>query len=178
MRFTGWLLTGALIVPFSVMGQTIPSPESSKPPQISIQAQHFLNLLTAEDQSEINLAHLALKKSRNPQVRQYAKSKILAADPAMKQGAMQFAKQHNAAVPGYATSTDKAEYYYLSKLSGKAFDKAYMSYEDEKQNADLIMVKNEIKAAKNPRLKSYVQKEEMPVQQAAQSAKQIASSLG
>ncbi len=177
MRFTGWLLTGALIVPFSVMAQTVPSPKSSKPSQISIQAQHFLNLLTAEDQSEINLAHLALKKSSNPQVRQYAKDKILAADPAMKQGAMQFAKQTNAAVPGYATSTGKAEYYYLSKLSGTAFDKAYMSYEDQKQNADLIMVKNEIRAARNPQLKSYVQKEEKPVQQAAQSAKQIANGL-
>jgi putative membrane protein len=177
MRFTGWLLAGALIVPCGMTGQTVALPTNSKPPQISIQAQHFLNLLAAEDQSEIDLAHLALKKSSNPQVQQYARSKILAADPSMKKGAMRIAMRNNAAVPGYPTSTDKAEYYYLSRLTGKAFDKAYMSYEDEKQNADLIMVKNEIKAAQNPQLKSWVQKEETPVQQAAQSAKQIANSL-
>lgn len=186
MKIRPLILSAALVFPLAVvpvtaMGQNTPHDNmmpSGQSPQISVQAQHFFNTIASEDASEISLAHLALKKSDNSQVKNYAKSKILAADPSMKHKAIQLAKRNHASVPGFPTSTDKAEYYYLSKLSGKSFDKAYMDYEDAKQRADLIMVKNEAAGAKNPHLKAYAQKEETPVRQAAQSAKQIAQSLG
>lgn len=175
MRLTPWLVTTILIVPLSVAGQTHPAPTTA--PKISIQAQHFLNLIASEDASEISLAQLALKKSSNPQVRQYAKTKILAADPSMKKGAMSIGQQNHAPVDGFPNATDKAEYYYLSRLSGQDFDKAYMSYEDAQQNSDLIVVQNEVEATKNQQVKAYAQKEETPVREAAQSAQQIAQAL-
>lgn len=176
MKIPALLVCAALAVPFAAVAQSNMPP--SKSPQISVQAQHFLTVLASEDQSEIDLAHLALKKSNNPQVQQYAKSKILAADPSMKQGAQQLGQKEDAPVAGFPPSSGKAEYYYLSKLSGKAFDKAYMNYEDAKQNFDLIVVAAEAKEAKNPQVKAFAQKEETPVRQAAQSAKQIAQSMG
>lgn len=180
MKFSGWILTAALMVPLTVAGQAVTTDltSSGKSPQISVQDEHFLNLIANEDQSEIELARLALRKSSNPQVQQYAKTKILAADPSMEQAAKKLAKQSKAPAPGLPTSTDKAEYYYLSKLSGKAFDKAYMNYEDAKQNSDLILVQNEAASAKNQELKQYAQKEETPVGQAAESARRIAQALG
>lgn len=180
MKLSGLILTTALAVPLAAAGQSTPHANMgvTQAPQISVQAQHFLNLITSEDQSEINLAKLALKKSSNPQVQQYAKTKILAADPLMKQRAMEIAHQNHAPVPGFVTSADKAEYYYLSKFSGKAFDKAYMNYEDAQQRSDLILVQNEAASAKNQQLKNYAQTEETPVRQAAQSAKVIAKAIG
>jgi putative membrane protein len=180
MRVSGWILTTALVVPLTVAGQNANpnSMGSSQSPQVSLQAQHFLNLIASEDQSEINLAKLALKKSSNPQIQQYARTSILAADPSMKQDALKIAEQNHAPVDGFPTSADKAEFYYLSKLSGKAFDKAYMDYEDAKQREDLILVQNEATAAKNQQLRKYAEKEEGPVQQAAESAKRIAQSIG
>jgi predicted outer membrane protein len=179
MKIQALILCAAMAIPSSLAAQN-PAPMSKtnpNPPGISLQAQHFLNVIASEDASEINLANLALKKSANPQVRQYAKSKILAADPSMKTDAITVAKQNRASVPGFPTATDQAEFYYLDKLSGKSFDQEYMSYEDAQQAADLIMVANEAKAAKNPQIKSYAQKEVTPVREAAQSAQQIAQVL-
>lgn len=180
MRISKWMLTAAVVAPLTVVGQG-PTKSSTitsgKGPQISLQAQHFLTVLGDEDQSEINLAHLALKKSNNPKVQEYARTKILAADPAMEAGAKKLSLENNTSAPGYPSGSDKAEFYYLSKLSGKDFDIAYMGYEDAKQNEDLIVVQNETLTAKNPQVKQFAQKEETPVREAADSAKSIAQSL-
>lgn len=133
-------------------------------------------MLANEDQSEIELANLALKKSGNAKVQQYAKSKILAADPSMEDEAKKIAAQ-SAPPPGFPTPSDKAEYYYLSKLSGKDFDLAYMGYEYAKQREDLIVVQNEAAAGKDPQVKAFAQKEETPVRAAADSAQSIALEL-
>lgn len=182
MKIYPLILSAALLVPVAATGQSHRKYDMgssrSNAPHVSLQAQHFLNTIAAEDQSEIDLAHLALRKSGNPQVKNYAKTKILAADPSMERGAMKIGKQNNAPVVSFPNGTDKAEYYYLSKLSGKNFDKAYMNYENAQQHADMIMVNSEKAGAKNQQLKSYARKEAGPVQSAAQSAGRIAHSLG
>lgn len=180
MKRSEWVLTVALVVPLAAVGQAVTSPNvmgSDKPTQSALQAQHFLTVLANEDQSEIDLAHLALKKSGDAQVKEYATTKILAADPAMEQGAKKLSLQNKAPAPGHPNGPDKAEFYYLSKLSGKNFDAAYMSYEDAKQREDLIVVQNEAASEKNPQVKQFAEEEEKPVQEAADSAKTIAQSL-
>lgn len=178
MKIPVFIACLALALPVTVAGQIAEREEPSGPsPQISIQAQHFLDVLAKEDQSEIDLANLALSKTDNPQVKAYAKSKILAADPEMERQAKAIAQQNHAPILAIPSKTGSAEKYYLSKLSGKDFDKAYMGYEDQKQSADLIMVQNEIKTAKNPQIKDFAQKVETPVQKAAQSAKEIAQAI-
>lgn len=179
MKISAWLLTAALVVPLPAVGQ-VSSPDvigGGKPTQATLQAEHFLDVLGNEDQSEINLAHLVLKKSSNQQVKEYAKTKILDADPAMEDGAKKLALQNHTPPPGFPTGSDKAEFYYLSKLSGKNFDLAYMSYEDAKQREDLIVVQNEAATEKNPQVKQFAQQQVKPVQAAADSAKTIAESL-
>jgi putative membrane protein len=180
MKISEWVITAALAVPLTLMGQKVTSPNvmgSDKPTQGKLQSQHFLTVLANEDQSEIDLAHLALKKSSNAQVKEYARTKILAADPAMEEGAKKLSLENGAPAPGFPSGPDKAEFYYLSKLSGKDFDAAYMGYEDAKQREDLIVVENEAASDKNPQVKQFAQKEEKPVQEAADSAKTIAQSL-
>lgn len=179
MRISGWMLAACVAAPTALGAQTMPQNiTAGQPPQISLQGQHFLETLASEDQSEIDLAKLALRKSNDPQVKEYARSKILAADPSMEQEAKNLGKQKHAVVTGFPSSTAKAEYYYLSKFSGKAFDKAYMNYEDAKQREDLIVVQNEAKGGKDPDVKGYAQKEVTPVREAADSAKNIAQALG
>ncbi|MFP5250192.1 MAG: DUF4142 domain-containing protein [Acidobacteriota bacterium] len=178
------ILSAMLIVPLTALGQktnhsgdNMSSSQSNKP-RISLEAQHFLVTIATEDQSEIDLAHLALKKSNNPKVQQYAKTKILAADPSMEKQAKQIARENNSPIVSFPNATDKAEYSYLSQLSGKKFDQAYIGYEDAQQHSDSIMVNNESTGAKNQQVRSYAQKEAGPVGQAAQSAGKIAASLG
>lgn len=183
MKIQALILTTALAVPMALVGQ---SPRQNNATdknwnnssQLSNHDRLFLHTLSSEDQSEIDLAKLALQKSTNPQVQQYAKSKILAADPSMEQGALRIAQQDHSPVSAAPNATDKAEYKDLAKLSGKEFDRAYMRYESRQQSADLTVVQNEVTSATNSQVSSFARKEETPVRQAAQSANQIARSLG
>lgn len=192
MKIQALMACAALAVPVTLAGQStnhpsspipspaVPSPANpgqNHPAQLSKHDRLFLHAIASEDQSEIELAQLALQKSTNPQVQQYAKTKILAADPSMKQQAEQIAQQNHSPVTSSPSPVQKAEYKNLARLSGKLFDQAYMKYEGRQQSADLKVVKNEITTARNSQVSQYAQKEETPVQQAAQAAQHIASSL-
>ncbi|MFP5276335.1 MAG: DUF4142 domain-containing protein [Acidobacteriota bacterium] len=181
MKMQVFILSAALaaFIPLAAQASQPPAnPSSTSAAHLSNHDRLFLHTLASEDQSEINLAKLALQKSKNAQVQQYAKSKILAADPAMKQGAVQLAAQHHTAISSSPNQVQKAEYANLSNLAGSSFDRAYARYEGKQQAEDLIVVQDETHSAKDPQVGSYAQREVTPVQQAAQAAKQMANSMG
>jgi predicted outer membrane protein len=169
-----WILSAVLAVPTVLAAQTTSSLQHSSGTD---QDGFFLHTLASEDQSEIHLAKLALDKSHNPQVRQYAKSKILAADPDMKKEAQQLAQQIDLSITTDPDAKMRAEYQTLSRLSGEPFDQAYAKYESHKQQADLTTVQNETVTATNSKVRNFALKEEKPVGEAAQSAQQLAESL-
>lgn len=170
----------------SQSGQTISNPatksssdaKQANPNQNSTQAsspsQVFLQTIAREDTAEINLAKLALKKSKNPQVRKYAQS-ILSADPAMRQGAEKVARSEHLTIDTGGNTAGQAEYQTLQVMSGKQFDKAYMKYEAKKQANDLELVNQEIKVTKDQKVKNYAQKERPAVQKAAKKSQQLGS---
>lgn len=169
------ILTATLIVPMTMTAQTTIS--KSKSSHLSANDQLFLHTLASEDESEIQLAKLAMKKSSDPQIQQYAKTKILAADPSMEQQAKEVAQQENAQISAEPNATQKAQYKNLSKLSGKDFDRAYVKYEDRKQKADLVDVQNKTVTAMSTKVRDFAQKQVTPVKQAAQAAEQLAQSM-
>lgn len=173
MRIQAFILSTALIVPMTVAGQVRSNYNTSK---LSNHDQQFLQKLACEDQSEIDMAKMALQKSHNPQVQNYAKT-LLSADPAMEQQAKQIAKQDHQTISASPSQAEKQEYNKLSKLSGKQFDQEYIKYESWKQGADLKTVKNETTAATNGIVRNYSAKEETPVWQASQSANKLAQAL-
>lgn len=190
MKVQAWILSGILAFPLTMMGQSMAnqnnnqnkawnnSSQNTSSQQLSNTDQHFLSKLAREDQSEIDMAHLALKKSSNPQVRNYAQNKILAADPSMEHQAKNLAQRDNAMISATPTTMAKQEYDRLSNLSGKQFDQAYMKYEARKQEADLDAVQHEINSTNNQKVKNYAENEETPVRQASQSAQRIDKSMG
>lgn len=145
--------------------------------QISSSDKSFLQALIQEDMSEIQLAHLALQKSSSPEVKQYANSKILAADPDMRDRAEQIAKQYGMTPPKGPNARQDQTYGKLAKQSGKLFDNAYMNYEADQQSADVNLVQAEINSTDNPTVKSYAQTEELPVKQAASSAVDLSTKI-
>lgn len=186
MNLRPFALTIALALPLTLAAQAHSWGSSGAP---ATGQQVFLHQLAQEDHSEIHLAHLALTKSKNPRVRAYAKSKILAADPDMAKDArkVQRATQPNkAGAAGVANraavsrerAKDRAEYKKLSRLSGAQFDRAYMQYEARKQGADLTLVRQEASSASNAKIRSFAQRQEAPVKKAADSARSISSTLG
>lgn len=185
MKFEALILGAVLAIPMTMMGQSMGNQKANtsansntNTSQMSTADQHFVRTLAEEDHSEIDLARLAMKKSTNSKVQDYANSKILAADPSMEQQARSIAQQDNEKIPNATNKMQKNEYDKLAKLSGTEFDKEYMKYEAWKQEKDLGSVRHEITSTNNQTVKDYARKEEPPVKQAAQSARQIASSLG
>jgi putative membrane protein len=184
-KFMPTVVTLALTL---VMAAQNPQDKNQNPPdknnsndQLSSSDHSFLTALIQEDISEIELAKMALQKSSDPQVKQYAQTKILDADPEMRHGADQIARQCGLTPPSEPNARQKQVQGELSNKTGKLFDNSYMIYEAMQQNSDLELVNAELKSTKNSALKSYVTKEKTPVQQAAASAidvnKKVASEL-
>jgi putative membrane protein len=145
--------------------------------KLSNAEQQFLQEVAQEDQSEINLANLALQKSPNALVKNYAR-KILSADPQMESGAMTIAQQGHEKIAETPTATEHDEYSKLSHLSGDSFDHEYLRYEANRQKQDLDMVQHEVQTANDQQVKTFAQKEETPIQQVSTSAQQLAASMG
>ena len=181
MKIPAYILVAALAVPLTLAGQTthnnISDKASNNTSQLSSQDKLFLHTIASEDESEIELAKLALKKSSDPQIQQYAKTKILAADPGMKEKAKELAEQNHTAISTSPNPTAKLRYQQLSNFSGKEFERDYAKYEGWKQAADLKAVQKEASSAANPRVRAYAQQEISPVQEAAQAARKLADSM-
>lgn len=181
MKIQAFILGTALIVPITLAGQS-PNREFNNKAmndtsQLSTQDRMFLHAIASEDQSEIELAKLALQKSQNPQVQQYAKSKILAADPSMEQDAKQIAQQNKTAVSSTPNPAASQTYKLLSNYSGNEFDQRYIRYEARQQGNDLKVVTFESNSAANPQVRSYARKETTPVKEAAESALKLAQAM-
>jgi putative membrane protein len=150
---------------------------STNTAQFSNSDRLFLNALIQEDLSEIRLAQMALTKSSSPEVKQYAQTKILAADPQMKDGAVQLARKNGMEPPTSPNGRQQEIYNRLEKKFGDVFDGAYMTYEADQQNADAMLVQTEINSTSDPEIKSYVTNQEKPVVEAAAAAKEIAAKI-
>lgn len=173
------VLCMVLGLPWAMAGQSSSAANPSTPAnqQLSNSDKAFLKALIQEDTSEIQLAHMALEKSKDPQVKQYAESKILAADPGMKEGAEHIAQEHGIQPPTGPGARKQDVAAELSKKSGRVFDNAYMIYEATQQPGDLELVNTEAKSTQNSEMKKYVAIEKKPVEEAAESAVQVSKQI-
>lgn len=177
MTWKALILIVALAATMAMAGQKAQSAKNQNKEQLSSSDKSFLKALIQEDMSEISLAKMALQKAVDPQVKQYAQTKILDADPEMQHGAESIAQDGGMKPPTGPNARQKKIHAELGAKSGKIFDNAYMVYEANQQPADFTLVQTEIKSTHNARVKEYVTKEEKPVKEAAASAKSIEKNL-
>jgi putative membrane protein len=170
---------GIILAISMALGAQNRSPKNSAQPKQSFSAsdQLFLKALIEEDISEISLAQMALQKSSNADVKQYAQTKILEADPHMRDGAAQVAQKNGMKPPTGPNGRQQEMYKRLENMSGKIFDGAYMTYEADQQTADVKLVQAEIDSTSDVEVKRFVTAEKTPVVEAAASAKEIAAKI-
>lgn len=146
-----FFLSLLLILPMAGFAQT----QSTKTQQLPKSEQHFLKSLAQEDMNEVHLANMAMQKSNNPQVKQYAQA-ILAADPSMAANTKTIADKYDVKIPSTVTMAPlKAESAKLQKASGPQFDKEYISYEAHRQQHDLNVVERAANNSKTPEIKTF-----------------------
>jgi len=123
--------------------------------------------------AEVQLGQLALQKSTNPDVKQFAQKMV---DDHTKLGdAMkQLAQQMNVKPPDSLSGKDKSTVAKLSALNGDEFDKAYIKDMVKDHKQDEKEFKQEAENASNPALQSLASQGGQMISQHLQMIEQIA----
>jgi putative membrane protein len=106
--------------------------------------------------AEVQLGQLAAQKASNPDVKAFGQKMVDDHQKANDQ-LKQAAAQENIALPTEPAAKDKAEAARLEKLSGDAFDKAYMSHMVADHKKDVAEFQKEAKSGQDPQIKSFAQ---------------------
>lgn len=160
-------------------------PETSKPHETTHAAA--ANGVAAADQSfakhaaiggmaEVDLGQLAASKATNPDVKQFGQRMV--DDHGKGNDELKsWASQKNVTLPADLDAKHKAEHARLDKLSGDAFDRAYMTLMVADHNEDVAEFQRESKSAKDPDLKAWAAKTLPTLQDHQKSAKEISGKL-
>lgn len=123
--------------------------------------------------TEVQLGQLALQKSNNPDVKQFAQKMV---DDHTKLGEQmkQVAEQLQLKAPDSPSSKDKSNMAKLQALNGDEFDKAYIKDMVKDHQQDAKEFKQEAKNASNPAVKQVAAQGEQVVTEHLQMIQQIA----
>lgn len=116
--------------------------------------QAFARKADQGDLAEVKLAQLAQTKSRDPIVRSFAQRMIQ--DHSQSNDKLKnVASQNNINLPDQPNTKQQSAYDRLSRLSGKAFDRAYASDQVKDHQHDIAEFQREAKDGHNPQIKQF-----------------------
>jgi putative membrane protein len=139
--------------------------------------QSFVKEAAIGGLAEVQLGNLAKDKASNPDVKQFGER--MATDHAKANDELkQLAQQKNVTVPTELDKKNQALVDRLSKLSGDAFDKAYMRAMVSDHKHDVAGFKRESTSGKDADVKSWAEKTLPTLQEHLTLAEQTASKVG
>ena len=137
----------------------------------------FLEKANQGNVDEIDLAQLALKKSNNDDVKNFAQRMIH--DHTMLMDNMKpFANEAGLQPPSHPSAGTEAEKLKLDVLSGESFDKAYIKAMVQDHSKDLAEFRQEAKSTGYPAFKNAVEQGAQVVREHLDMVNQIAKKMG
>jgi putative membrane protein len=127
--------------------------------------------------AEVDLGTLAKEKASSPDVKQFGDRMVTDHSKANDE-LKQWAQQKNVTLPAELDAKHKATHERLAKLSGAAFDKAYMADMVEDHVKDVAAFKKASTAAKDPDLKAFVTKTLPTLEDHLKQARDVQAKLG
>lgn len=127
--------------------------------------------------AEVELGQLATEKAASPDVKQFGQRMVDDHTKANDQ-LKQIAQQQGIAVPDKLDAKDAATKARLEKLSGKAFDRAYMHDMVTDHTKDVTEFKHEANSGKDSAVKSFAQQTVPTLEDHLKEAKNIAPKVG
>jgi putative membrane protein len=127
--------------------------------------------------AEVELGKLATEKAESPEVKQFGQRMVDDHTKANDQ-LKQVASEKGVAVPEKLSAKDAATKARLEKLSGKAFDRAYMRDMVTDHTKDVSEFRMESKNAKDPDVKNFASQTLPTLQDHLKEAKSIAPKTG
>jgi putative membrane protein len=137
----------------------------------------FLEKANQGSFDEIELGQLALKKSSNDDVKNFAQ-KMVHDHTMLIDNMKPFANEAGLQPPSHASAATEAEKLKLDALSGESFDKAYIKAMVQDHSKDLAEFRAEAKATGYPAFKSAVEQGEQVVREHLEMINQIAKKNG
>lgn len=139
--------------------------------------QRFTTAAALGELTQFKLGQAAWQNASNPQVKSFAKQMVDAHSEAVDR-LMGVASMENLAVPADLDKEHQAEVDQLSKLSGAAFDKAYIAAVIKDHRQDLALYQQEIASGDESGVKKWAAAEISTIQEHLQSAQTLAASPG
>ena len=130
-------------------GATQPGPGTSQTSD-----QHFMKEAAAGGMAEVELGQMAADKASSPEVKQFGQRMVTDHTQANDQ-LKQIAAQKGVTLPSSPSAKDQATKKRLSKLSGDAFDQAYMSDMVKDHQKDIAAFQKESNSGKDPDVKQF-----------------------
>jgi putative membrane protein len=127
--------------------------------------------------AEVELGKLATEKAASPEVKQFGQRMVDDHSKANEQ-LKQVASEKGVAVPEKLSPKDAATKARLEKLSGKAFDRAYMHDMVVDHTKDVSEFRMEAKNAKDPDVKNFASQTLPTLEDHLKEAKSIAPKTG
>ncbi len=155
--------------------QTTAQSQSSS--SASSQDKMFLKDAAAGNMAEVAAGKVALDKSSNEQVKQFAQ-KMVDDHTKLQDQLKPVAQQLNVDLPTEPKAKDKAMMTKMQGMSGADFDKAYMRDMVKDHTKDLQQFKKEASTGKDSQVKDLAQQGSTVIQGHLDMAKQVASSVG
>lgn len=127
--------------------------------------------------AEIELSHLALLKSSNTEIRDYAK-RMIADQTQANTKIAQFGMEQNIALPHLPAAEHKFAFAELAQLSGPAFDNKYMEITLKNHEKDMNTFQRQSTEEPNRTIREFIS-DTLPVMQShLTSAQEIAGRMG
>ncbi len=174
-----------ILMTASAMAQTPPPPAtagaqdkaSSAAATLAAGDKAFVKEAAIGGMAEVDLGTLAKEKASNPDVKQFGDRMVTDHSKANDE-LKQWAQQKNVTLPAEIDAKHKATHERLAKLSGAAFDKAYMADMVEDHVKDVAAFKKASTAAKDPDLKAFVTKTLPTLEDHLKQARDVQAKLG
>lgn len=139
--------------------------------------KQFTTKVSQGNIAEIKTSQLALKKSSNKNVRMIATMLIQQHGKSQKD-LKSVAQLHTVSLPADTDPMHKREYRMLSRMSGAAFDKAYMKGQVRDHNATVALFNKELSAGNETHVRSFAAKYLPDIQNHTLMIHNVASNLG
>jgi putative membrane protein len=156
------------------------APSQDQPGQERSQSRsdrQFIDKAANDGLAEVKLGQLASEKASNPEVKQYAQRLVQDHTKANNQ-LKQIAQAEGVRVEDDLESKHRKVHDRLSKLSGEAFDRAYMEYMVEDHQKAVKLFEKGSKEADNPQLKQFASSTLPTLQEHLREAQRLHAEIG
>ena len=136
----------------------------------------FVKKAAAGGLAEVEMAKVAQERAHNDQVKQFAERMVTDHSKANDE-LTDLAQKKGVKVPSATDRTHKQAIDKLSKLSGAAFDKAYMKHQVADHQATLALFRREAKSGRDAEIKDWAAKTLPTLEDHMKSAQQVAQAV-